>query len=123
MLNSQTRYLSDIEQNSSGDGGARRCSVTVLKKRESGPRRGVALERRLPVIEDRRLHGQQQERHDGVADGQLRGSPGDDVIRQLDRARVQEAVAEIPADLPTATQSRSEHAEIHKTLASAKKQT
>lgn len=47
-----------------------------------------------PVVNEGRLHGKQQEGHDGVADGQLGGGPRHHVVAQLQASGPQEVVAE-----------------------------
>lgn len=52
-----------------------------------------------PVINERRLHGEEQEGHDGVADGELGGGPRHHVVAQLQASAPQEVVAEGFTDL------------------------
>lgn len=52
-----------------------------------------------PVINESRLHGEKQEGHDGVADGELGGGPRHHVVTQLQASGPQEVVAEGFTDL------------------------
>lgn len=61
----------------------------------------------VPVILHGGLDGQQKEGHHGVADSHLCGSPGHNIIADLELARRQEILPEVSAHLITSHQDKS----------------